>query len=442
MKNRSYTFKTFVAFFAGLISTLFIPTPVGIIAMLDMAAYFLAIPIFIMNYSRYPKHFRRLLTLAVLWVVNAVITDCYRGTPFMIAFKAEMILVDAVCLLVVGGWVISLAPRAFMWFIAGVAISAVISLYKFQNGAFLSLAIVNGYTGKGGAGAYLIEKQTNPLWANMFIMAGVFALRRFAKLPWPICLASFPAAGIYLLMHGGSRSGCLNSICGGIVATLYVYWPKLFVTIFKRKVLLFVSVIIAAFVFNATYLMLARNGVLGETGYRKIEEKASGQSSFLDDRNDIIIDWPFLWRSPIMGAGAEKIDRWGYIGRNDWINLQNKDGTWIERDRFADHSCIVGAWVVNGLFGLLFWAYVLWLMAEFLNEKTFVMGSDGPFYLRALMSIVWAILFSPFGWFRAHAMFFAAFVAYAQDPAFRYWLFSEGQTPKEKAKYSKLIELK
>lgn len=439
MKNRSYTFKTFVAFFAGLISTLFVPTPVGIIAMLDMAAYVLAIPIFIMNYPRYPKHFRRLLILSVLWVLNAVITDWYRGTPFMIAFKAEMILVDAVCLLVVGGWVVSLAPRAFMWFIAGVAISAVISLYKFQNGAFLSLAITNGYTGKGGAGAYLIDKQTNPLWANMFVMAGVFALRRFVKLPWPICLATFPIAGIYLLMHGGSRSGCLNYICGGVLATLYVYWPKMFISLFKRKVLLFFGVVSAAIFFNATYLLLARNGVLGEAGYRKLEEKASGQSSFLDDRNDIVIDWPFLWRSPIIGAGSQPIDRWGYIARNDWINHLNPDGTLIERDCFATHSCIVGAWVMNGLFGLLFWVYVLWLITEFLNEKTFVMGSDGPFYIRALMSIVWAILFSPFGWFRAHAVFFAAFVAYAMDPRFRAWLFAEGLSAKEKKKYGRLI---
>lgn len=422
--------SSFLAFLMGLVSSLYVSTPGGFVAMFDLAAYLFAIPLFFTSYPSYPRMFKRLLGFGVLWLVGEALSNFYRGTSLMVTFKASMILADSLCLLIVSAWILQKTPKAFAWFLIGTSISSVISLYHFQNGALLAYAVGAGYTGGEGMSSYLMDKQVKPLWVKMIIMGGVFALRMLIKLPWPICIASFSLGGAYLLINGGSRSTFLTMNCTAGIMALYVYAPRIFCMLFKKKMVTLFCVLVAAVLFNALYMSLAKSGVLGENGLAKYEAKKSGESSFLDNRNDIVVNWPYLWRSPIIGAGSELIDKEGYLAKGKTATYE-RDGT----VRLLGHSCIIGAWCTSGILGLAFWVFVLWLMLDFLGRRCFLFGDVGPFVLYGLISMVWSILFSPYGGFRGQVMLTAAFLALAKDRRFDLWMQNAGLTFQEKRKY-------
>jgi len=434
-RNNKFELASFSAFAMGLGSSLYLPTPVGIIAMLDIAAYLLAFPMFLQENAAYPKYFRRLLILGVLWFLGCVISDFWRGTPFPIALKASMIIVDSLCLLIVGAWIARKTPRALPWFFIGASIASVVSLYHFQNGALMSFAVNAGFRGGSDMSAYLIEKQVLPKWVNMYLMAGVFSLRILFRLPWPICIVAFSYGGVHLLLHGGSRSTFLTFNCAAILMAFYVYAPNTFIKLFKKKGTALVCIIVAGVCFNLIYMQLAKRGILGESGMKKYEQNQSGEVTALDSRNDIMVNWPFLWRSPIIGAGTQMIDHWGYLEKSGNAGYY-VGGDYIENYTFLGHSCIVGAWTANGILGLIFWAYVLWLFIDFLGRKCYSLGDAGPFILYGVVSMIWAVLFSPFGGFRGQVMLIAAFIAFMKDPRYMQWICHYGLRPFEKEKYA------
>lgn len=435
MNARNGISSSWLPFFAGLVSALYVPTPVGTIAMLDMAAYVLAVPLILTQYNTYPKCLRRLLGIGVLWVLNAALSDFWRGTPALLAFKESMILVDSLCLIVVGAWLIRKSPKALPYFLMGAAISEVISLYHFQNGAYLAVAIRNGFTGGTNMSEFLIEKQVKPLWMNMFLMAGVFGARMLFKMPWMMCIGAFFAAGFLVLFQGGSRSTFLTMVSAAGLMACYVYMPKVYDAIFKRKIVTLLCIFLAAIVFNASYMFMAKQGYLGEDGRKKQEEYARGDVSMLDSRIDFFVSWPYLKHSPLIGCGVLMQDKWGYLRGTKFAGRYLPNGRFIENTLYGGHSCIVAAWTANGIFGLVFWLYGLWLIFSFLGEKSYVLGDAAPFVVNGLLTLTWAIMFSPYGGFRGRAMFFLVFLALAQSQNFRHWMKQTGLSMVEKRKY-------
>lgn len=437
MRTNNNAKYSFIAFCLGVISNLFVETPVGFWAMLDMLSLAVAGPLLLMEWRCYPKRLKTLILLLVCWCANAAVSDWYRGTPFMPAFKYEFIIFNCLCLIALAAWVLRKSQRAIGWYIAGTAISMVISLYKFQNGALMASAMLRGFSGVGsGMTDYLIEKQVKPIWVSMFLFVGVFSLRRFWRVPWAFCVCAFAVGAFYVLLNGGSRSGFLISMSSAILMAVYAYAPKLYEVVFERKLIVLIVVAVAAVFFNAAYLLAAKNGFLGEMGYKKWEEKNSGVGGMLDNRSDILINWPFLWRSPIIGAGTEMIDHWGYVNQSDLVSHEVQ-GRYRDNSTFYGHSCVVMAWTAHGIFGLLFWVYILWLAMTFLGQRVYVLGDSGPFVMASIISVSWHILFSPFGG-RGSKMFMAVFLALAMDKNFRRWLI-QGLSMKEVKDYHEQI---
>lgn len=419
---KKYLNSNILAFSLGIISSLYISTPVGFVAMLDLLSCIVGPILFLTNFGRYTKHFRTLLLLMVLWALNAIISDAWRGTPLSVAFKAEMILVSSLTLLVMGEWLCRKTPYALPLFLSGVAISSVISLYYFQNGALLAQAVMRGFSaGSAGMTEFLTEKQVKPLYASCIFMTIIMGARYFKLIPWFLCIILTFFIGVYMLIAGGARSVFLIYAGTAFIMFLYVYSHKTLRWMFEHKLRTIFLVCVAAVLINGLYTIVARNGLLGEEGYRHYEDKVAGEISFLDDRADILINWPFLWRSPIIGAGSEFRDQWGYVNQSKYV-VHEIAGQYIDHQTFFGHSCIVGAWTSNGLFGLIFWLYVLYLIFDFLGKRVFVFGDLGPFVVFSMVSLCWAILFSPYGGFRGKAMFCAAFVALSMDTGFASWM--------------------
>lgn len=421
MKN--YSSFNVLSLFLGVVSALYVSTPVGFVAMLDMLSYIVGPIIFVTNYPRYTKHFRGLLLALFLWILNAIISDIWRGTPSVVAFKAEMILVNSFTLAVFGEWLMRKTPYALPLFLSGASISAVISLYYFQNGALLWFAVQSGYYGQaGGIAGYLIDKQVKPIYASCFFMTIAMGIAYYKMIPWFASIILTFFVGLYLLLNGGARSIFLIYLGTSVLMLLYVYKKELLKMMFAHKVRTLVLMALCAVVVNALYTVAAKSGWLGEEGYKHYEDKVAGRITFMDDRADLLVNWPFLWRSPIIGAGSEYRDTWGYVNDSKYVQHYDVMGRYINHEKFFGHSCIVGAWTSNGIFGLITWAYVLWLIFDFLKRNVTALGTLGPFVIFGLVNLIWDILFSPYGGFRGKAMFCAAFLALSQDPKYMEWL--------------------
>ena len=68
-----------------------------------------------------------------------------------------------------------------------------------------------------------------------------------------------------------------------------------------------------------------------------------------------------------------------------------------ERSLIPTHSHFFGAWVENGVFGALFWFFILIIMFKALNEILFGISIVNPVEVLAIIWTIWNILFSPFG---------------------------------------------
>ena len=418
----NYSGANFGLFFLGLISSLFVQSPFGRVSMLDFATYILAPVVFIIDFNNYSRIVRKALVFAILWLIGGILSDWYRGTPFDVAVKANAIILNAFTLLVFAVYVLRTTPSGIIWFIAGNALSTLISFYYFQNGAILVQAQRAGYVGQGGVQSFLVDKMVYPAYAKVVLLTVIMVLRIKKLIPWWLCIFGCVVCGIVLVVKTGARSSCLVLLGAAALMYIYAYAPKLGALILKRKWRTLLCIVLAAFATSGVYMFAAKNGLLGEEGIKKYIERQEG-ASFMDDRADSLINWPFLWRNPVFGAGAEFIDRWGYVDRSPFVqHYLNNDPRWQKKKKkLFGHSCIVGAWTQCGLLGLFFWLFALHLIYR-LTLKLNHLGDAGPFLGFVIINMIWAICFSPYGMFRGLVMFIIAFAALMETPQFSIWV--------------------
>jgi len=389
-----------LALLCGLGSSLFVPTPFGRVAMFDLVSYVLAPVLFVTDYRRYTSVEKRLLALAFLWFLGACYSNWWREEPFGVAFKGNSIVLNVSCMMVLGISLVRRSVKTFLWFSVGYGIGNIVSLYVFQNGALLAFAEMAGYGGSGeGLQGYLVEKQIYPLYAQALFLSVLFPLRVHKLTPWLLIVIGCAVTAFLLLFHGGSRSGFGTYFLMAVVVFAYAYFRSA-VRAFSKNAALFMAIsALVLFVAFRTYSYLAQQGLLGEKEYQKyVAEVEESEAGALGGRDDLIRGWPFLKNHPVVGAGSSAIDRWGYIvDSNDF--------------KIPGHSALVGAWTQNGILGLIFWVYAIFIIFDFIRKRMLWFGDWFPFLSFIMISMIWAILFSPFGGYRGMVSMSLAFCA-------------------------------
>ncbi len=379
------------ALLCGLGSSLFVPTPFGRVAMFDLVSYVLGPILFVMSYRRYSRAERRLLMLAFLWFLGTCYSNWWREEPFEVALKGNAIVFNVFCMLIVGIALIRRSTHSFLWFTVGYGVGSVMSLYVFQNGAYLGFAESAGYSGSGGMQEFLVEKQIYPLYAQAALLSILFPLRAFGLIPWTFVSIGCFVTAFFLLFEGGSRSGFGIYFLTALVVISFAYLKPFVRTVSKNVIFFSLCALIVSVAVFKTYSHLAKKGSLGESEYQKyVVEIEDSDSGALGSRDDLIRAWPFLKSHPFVGAGSSAIDRWGYIVDADDF-------------RIPGHSALVGAWTQNGVLGLIFWVYAIFIILDFIRKKMIWFGDWFPFLAFVMLSMVWNILFSPFGIFRGIA---------------------------------------
>ena len=391
------------AFLCGLGAQLFVPSPVGYVAMFDAACFVLGPYLFVLDYKKWTRQEHRLLTMAMLWTVGSILSNLVREEDFFVALKGNAIVFNVWCMLVVGIWMFKKNYKTFLWSMVGAGIGNVVSLYIFQNGAMLAFAYIGGYEGEGGMQDFLLSKQVWPSYVLLVIFSVLWPLVSFGWLSWLPVIAAVIGMALYLLIACGARS-LFGSIMFGVLYMIgYVYCRTAIRAMFKNVVLAACIGGILAGAVLVSYKYMARKGFLGDEELNKYEaEYVDAGSVVFGGRTDLFRAWPFLKHHPFVGAGASYIDRWGYI-------KGSKDGT------IPAHSVVTWAWVSHGILGLLFWLYAVWLLIRFIVKQLLLFHNWSPFVMIWIALMLWNIWGSPFGGYRGSMCFILALCVVAKD---------------------------
>ena len=183
------------------------------------------------------------------------------------------------------------------------------------------------------------------------------------------------------------------------------------------SVLLLLGVIVAIGVGTA-YKLLAKGGYLGERQYDKYVAQTSRgtgvMSILMSGRSGFFAAFYAALDKPIIGHGSWALDYNGYYmrflqkyGSHEELELYyaSKVGRGEAYDYLPGHSQLMVGWTWHGIFGLIFWLYVLWLYWTTLSKRMSVVPQWFGYFCLALPSGMWNLLFSPLSRFPTSVLF-------------------------------------
>ena len=390
-------------FWAGLFSMARISIG-GSLAITELA-FICATPFVV---TREMTNFRRdgilpLISLLVLWLLGAIFADIYNGINFIFSLKGiatpVVYLCNAICLY----HLLRRNVKATKWFVLGCALSYVLSTFVFQRAS-----TVNDELSLEEA----IDKTVayKLYWKGLmdhFILLPVRGW--FISTPYLYCILSIGGLAAYAL-HTGARSGFLALV----VSLVLVHFGKQSRTggQFIRRHFIFIGVVLLGAMMGAKYLYQysVTKGYLGEEEKRKYEMQTRGSSSALHlimaGRIEFFVGGYAASQHPIVGRGSWALDYDGlYL---EFLNQYGAPEDFARAVKFFEnhpgairripaHSHIMTYWMWHGVFGFVFWAYVLAILIKALVKDLGAIPELYGYFSLGIPIFVWDIMFSPAG---------------------------------------------
>lgn len=343
------------------------------------------------------------ILLAFLWLCGAVFSDWYNQTFYVLAMKGiaspVMVLTNVIVLYAL----LRKNPENLRWLLLGLAISSIISIFAFQNISDEELRIIGADT---NARTHVTGYKL--FWGNMVrAWVGLLISGWYLQIPKAISLWGVMAIMITYVLCGG-RSASASYMVTFLLICIGGTKVASMMRIRKNMVMILVVLAFAGVAFKAVYKYAAVNGLLSESEQRKYERQTSGGSGgilgmFMSGRSEIFIASNAALDKPIIGHGSHAIDDNGYVA--DFVKKYGSD---IDQKLYYEaalnqihqipyHTQIVTFWMWHGIFGLLFWGYVFYLVVWTLFKGMAVYPSMFGYLALVLPVLLWDLFFSPFG---------------------------------------------
>lgn len=338
--------------------------------------------------------------LWVLWVGGSMMADLVNGSPFDIlargVSRSIFLGIDVIFLFAL--WRRKI--EKIEYFLLAYPVSMFISRFVFKGGAedYLGAATTDFSQWKANT-AYLIVG---------ILYATVARYYRRA----PLLIAAVTAVSGVLFTSMGSRSYGLTQI---VAAVLMIAFPgghsrvaSDMVAVVRRRQSLIYRIALGTlfgvatlYATGQTYKAVARAGLLGEQEQRKLEDQERTKGGVLvGGRFGFFIGLWAAYHKPIVGHGSWPLDVYGYTGEVvDMLEIDTKDARLMTKKLYwiPCHSAIVGGWVEHGIFGLLFWLFVLYLLVVNLPRAALVFPAYAGLFALIFSDTLWQVLFSPAG---------------------------------------------
>lgn len=158
----------------------------------------------------------------------------------------------------------------------------------------------------------------------------------------------------------------------------------------------------AAFLAGRAIQFAAERGLFDESVTEKFQTQANGKFGVLvGGRPETLVAIKAIRDSPIIGHGSFAVDPKYLELMQDLRFEYGYSETDIQDDSeepvIPTHSHLTMAWVESGIFGGIFWIFVLGLTFRSIVKVSLTRPALAPLYSYLLLNFVWNVCYSPFG---------------------------------------------
>jgi hypothetical protein len=158
---------------------------------------------------------------------------------------------------------------------------------------------------------------------------------------------------------------------------------------------------------SSIYSQIVSSGFFGEEAQLKhAMQTANGTVNIiLAGRSEMLISLKAIEDAPILGHGSWPENENYYYEYLYASEALGRDVNWARASQRHDflipsHSILFGTWVSHGVFGAIFWLYILILTLKSIGVGIIAKKSVNMIELQVLIVLLWDLFFSPFGQMR------------------------------------------
>lgn len=375
---------------------------IGSIAISELIIFVMAPFVFAADNAKLKRNgFMPYIFCVILAMVGCAISSIANNSPFPLVIRGFASTYALFAIPVVLHRYISRDMSGYRWFIVGLSISCVISVFGFHSGVEVAEAERLG-GGIGESELYFLRH-----FGALFAM---WYEGWYLKLPtWLTCVLMLIPIVVTVSTTSTGRSAIGLAI---ISIFMIIYARRRRVQMRKLGRHLFgmaIGVLIIASCAASAYKYAATKGLLNERAQRKYEAQAKKgggiKNLIMSGRGVCFAGLIACMDKPILGHGPWAVDDGRYWSK--YLRTYGDEEEYIKAElRFRKnagldilipaHSHIVGFWVWYGLLGLPIWIYVLIKLLENFVKYSWAVPQWFILLSVALPGIIWTILFSPF----------------------------------------------
>ena len=348
--------------------------------------------------------------LSLLVVVGCVVACLENHTEPVFVLRGMAVTCLLPCTVVVGHWMLRRDMGGFKWMLIGTAISGVLCTFVFQRSVEV-WSLAGGVAGESAVDAIM----SGPIYwiGRLNAMLGAIPKGWYLQCPMFVSLGiPLFMAGFSMLTSASGRAAALGAI--GTVVILLIGGKKRKAIRSKlcNKFGLWCCVaIIGIFCIHTLYRVAATQGWLGEEALIKYEQQTQGDTSIkkllLGGRMESFCGLIACVDKPIVGFGPWAKDDGGYIGEflSKYGTFKDYQGYIRATERQLSqgmtvhmipvHAYITEFWCWFGIFGLLFWVYVIFVLLRYLKQDCWVVPQWFMWIAASIPGYFWGIFFSP-----------------------------------------------
>ena len=348
--------------------------------------------------------------LSMLVVVGCVVACIVNHTEAMFVLRGMAVTCLLPCTVVVGHWMLRRDMGGFKWMLIGVALSSILCTFIFQKHGEVA-QLVGGVSGSDAIEAIM----SGPIYwiTRLGYILNSIPKGWYLQCPLIVSVAiSFFMVAFSMITSASGRSAALCAL--GTVAILLIGGKKR-ETIRRRlcsKFRLWCCIaVVGVFCMHTLYRVSATQGWLGEDALNKYEQQTQGDNSIkalmLGGRMDAFCGLIACVDKPIVGFGPWAEDRYGYIGEfldkygtvEDSVNYYKSVEWRLSHGRnmrmIPCHAYLTEFWLWYGIFGLVFWIYIIFVLIRYLKQDCWVVPQWFMWIAASIPGYFWGIFFSP-----------------------------------------------
>lgn len=392
-------------FFIGALSMVRVHV-IGMIGISEIVLLLCAPFLFMKNFQRMKRDgFMPFANLVLLTCLGCLIAAYYNNTPYESFIRGFATPVMLFCSFVFFYHFLNGHLQSFKWLKLGLALSVSVSF--FFNGISVEDVLNNDIQSTTGPSDYLMMVILSPMFTVPLILW-------YKKFPWVIsCAIAFFGALFMALMTSSGRSAALGALAAAALIALGKKSARAMSSIKRNFLCYFLLALVFLEAITGVYSYAAGSGILGEKSREKYFAQTGGSNSMLSilmgGRLEVFAGAYAASRQPIVGFGPWALDWNGYVdefrqkhGLYDYAE-EAKRAAYLRSIGAGDfvglipaHSHIIGGWLWYGIFGLLLWVYVIYLIFKFFRTATDAIPQWWYLLAAGLPGILWHIIFSPF----------------------------------------------